>query len=69
MKMYMDNIVFKKGKYKGKTYKDVRINHTEYFVFLITQPAGNVCDYFDFIGYCMNYIKSEEIGNSIESNT
>ena len=36
-------------KYKGKTYKDVRINHTEYFIYLITQPAGNVYEYLDFI--------------------
>ncbi len=38
----MDNDLFNKGKHKGKTYKDVRINHTEYLIFLITQPAGNV---------------------------
>ena len=56
-----DNIIFQKGKHKGKSYKDVRINHTEYFVFLITQPAGNVYEYFDFITYCMNYIKAEII--------
>ena len=57
----MDNTVFKKGKHKGKTYKDVRINHTEYFIYLITQPAGNVVAYFDFIKYCMDYIRAEDI--------
>ena len=57
----MENTVFQKGKHKGKTFKDVRINHTEYFIFLITQPAGNVYDYFDFIKYCMEYIKAEDI--------
>lgn len=37
----LDNIIFKKGKYKGKTYKDVRINNIEYFLYLIMQPAGS----------------------------
>ena len=53
----MDDIVFEKGKHKGKTFKDVRINHIEYFIFLITQPAGNVVDYFDFMKYCMEYLR------------
>lgn len=57
----MDHTVFQKGKHQGKTFKDVRINHTEYFIFLITQPAGNVYDYFDFIKYCMEYIKAEDV--------
>ena len=57
----MEHAVFQKGKHKGKTFKDVRINHTEYFIFLITQPAGNVYDYFDFIKYCMEYIKAEDV--------
>lgn len=56
----MERTVFQKGKHKGKTFKDVRINNTEYFIFLITQPAGNVYDYFDFIKYCMEYIKAED---------
>jgi hypothetical protein len=56
----MENTVFNKGKHKGKTYKDVRINNTEYFVWLITQPAGNVYDYFNFIKYCMEYIRAED---------
>ena len=56
----MDYTVFKKGKHKGKTFKDVRINYTEYFIYLITQPAGNVYSYFDFIKYCMEYIKTED---------
>ena len=38
----MDNTLFYKGKQKGKTYKDVIINHTEYFIYLITQPGENV---------------------------
>ena len=56
----MENTIFKKGKHKGKTYKHVRINHTEYFIYLITQPAGNVYDYLDFIKYCMEYIKADD---------
>ena len=54
----MEHTVFQNGKHKGKTFKDVRINHTEYFIYLITQPAGNVYSYFDFIKYCMEYIKA-----------
>ena len=57
----MEHTLFQKGKHKGKTFKDVRINHTEYFIFLITQPAGNVYDYFDFIKYCMEYIKAQDV--------
>lgn len=56
----MDHTIFQKGKHKDKTFKDVRINHTEYFIFLITQPAGNVYEYLDFIKYCMEYIKAED---------
>ena len=51
----MEHTVFQNGKHKGKTF---RINHTEYFIYLITQPAGNVYSYFDFIKYCMEYIKA-----------
>ena len=57
----MDNTVFQTGKHIGKTFKDVRINHTEYFIYLITQPAGRVYNYFDFIKYCMEYIKAEDV--------
>jgi hypothetical protein len=60
----MENIKFTRGKYKGKSYKDVRINHPEYFVFLITQPAGNVFGHFDFIKYCMEYLTAiDDDGN------
>jgi hypothetical protein len=58
-KIKLDNCIFVDGKHKGKTYKDVRINHTEYFLFLIAQPAGSMYRYFDFIKYCMEYIKSD----------
>ena len=53
----MENFKFTRGKHKGKTFRDVRINHTEYFVFLITQPAGNVVHHFKFIKYCMGYLQ------------
>ena len=36
-KIKLDNCIFVDGKHKGKTYKDVRINHTEYLLFLIAQ--------------------------------
>lgn len=53
----MDNKVFVSGKYKGLTYNYVRVNHTDYFVWLISQPIGNVYNYLDFIEYCMRYTK------------
>ena len=52
----MENHKFTRGKYKDKTFLDVRINHPEYFIFLVTQPAGKVLMYFDFIKYCMEYL-------------
>lgn len=55
----MDDTVFQKGKYQGKTFKDVRINHTDYFMYLINQPSGNVVAYFDFIKYCMDYLRTD----------
>ena len=57
----MDDKIFQTGKHVGKKYSDVRINYSEYFLFLITQPAGNVYNYFDFIEYCMKYIKVKYI--------
>ncbi len=53
----MDNTLFDRGKYKNKTFKDVRINHTEYIIFLLNQPAGNVVHYFPFIKYCMDFLR------------
>ena len=52
----MENQKFTRGKHKDKIFLDVRINHPEYFIFLVTQPAGNVYYYFDFIKYCMEYL-------------
>ena len=37
----MDAETFKCGKHKGKTFRDVRINHTEYFVFLADKIPGS----------------------------
>ena len=56
----MENNTFKSGKYIGKTYKEVRINHPEYFIYLITQPVCNVYDCIDFIKYCMGYLTRED---------
>ena len=55
----MDNYVFDRGKHKGKSFKDVRINHTEYIIFLFSQPSGNVVHYFPFIKYCMDFLRLE----------
>ncbi len=51
----MDSKIFTRGKYKGLTYNYVRINHTDYFVWLMGQPVCNIYNYLDFIKYCMSY--------------
>lgn len=56
----MDNTIFNRGKYKGKSYKYVRINDPSYFCWLLTQPVGNVYNYLDFIKYCMEYTKIKD---------
>jgi len=53
----MDDFLFTHGKYKGKTYKYVRINHTDYFIYLLSQPTGKVYKDFEFIQYCIDYLK------------
>lgn len=57
----MDDIVFTKGKYAGKTYKDVRINHTSYFFYLVGLPPTKVPYYQDFIQYCMSYLTADKL--------
>ena len=54
-----DNKIFNNGKYKNNTYKSIRINHPEYFMFLVNQPSGNVYEYYDFIKYCIYYLTIE----------
>ena len=54
----MDDFVFLHGKYKGKTYKFVRTN-TDYFIYLLSQPAGKVYNEFEFIKYCIDYLKTD----------
>ena len=49
---------FDTGKYKGKTYQHVRVNHPEYFLYLSAQSVGSVYRYLDFIKYCMEHLKS-----------
>ena len=55
----MDNFVFIGGMYKGKTYKYVRINHPDYFIHLLSKPAGKVYNEFEFIKYCIDYLKTD----------
>ncbi len=57
----MDNYVFAQGVHNGKTYRDVRINHTGYFIFLASQPTRKMYNYIDFIAYCMRYLRAEEV--------
>ena len=52
-----DNTIMKKGKYKGKTYKEIRIYNTDYLVWLLSQQSGVVYEYADFIKYCMDFLK------------
>jgi len=56
----MDNTIFTTGKHKDKTYRDVRINTPEYFMYLVTQCAGNVYQHFGFITYCMEFLALED---------
>jgi hypothetical protein len=56
----MDNLVFTTGVHTGKTYRDVRINHTGYFIFLASQPACKMGNFINFIAYCMRYLRAEE---------
>ena len=51
----MDSKIFTRGKYKGLTYNYVRVNHTDYFVWLVGQPVCNIYNHLDFIKYCMSY--------------
>ena len=55
----MDQKVFTKGKYQGKTYKEIRINHTSYFFYLVGLPPTKVPDYQEFIQYCMGYLRAD----------
>jgi hypothetical protein len=55
----MDNFVFLHGRYKGKTYKYVRTNHIDYFIYLLSKPAGKVYNEFEFIKYCIDYLKTD----------
>ena len=53
--------MFKTGKHAGKNYRDIRINHPEYFMYLVTQPAGTVYEHFGFIKYCIEFLTIEDI--------
>ena len=57
----MDAEIFKCGKHMGKTFRDVRINHTEYFLFLADKIPGSeevpAYTHFKFIEYCMGYLR------------
>lgn len=55
------NTKFEKGKYTGKTYKYVRENDPKYFLYLSTQPLGTVFEYYHFVRYCLEFLKTEEL--------
>lgn len=54
-----DKTIFTQGKYKGKTWKEVRIKYPDYLLCLATQPLGNTINHFDFITYCMDVLRFE----------
>ena len=49
-----DTRTFQTGKHKGKPYIVVCLNHPEYFLWLVAQPAGTVVRYFDYIRFCLD---------------
>lgn len=55
----MDDCLFTHGRFRGRTYKYVRINHTDLFIHLLSQPAGTVYKNFEFIKYCIDYLKTD----------
>jgi len=55
----MDSTVFTKGVFKGKTYRDVRMNNIDFVLRLFSQEAGVVHDYFDFMEYCIKVLQSD----------
>ena len=48
---------FKCGKYQGKSFSYVRKKHPQYFIWLVSQPAGTVWKHFDFIRYCLDVMR------------
>tara|TARA_B100000963_G_C22594413_1_gene657156 strand:- start:1258 stop:1623 length:366 start_codon:yes stop_codon:yes gene_type:complete len=62
----MENEVFSTGKYEGKTFKFVRINHTDYFTWIVTQPTIKIASYvgahelIDFVKYSLEFLKHEQ---------
>ncbi len=58
---YMDKQVFTNGKHQGLTYKEVRINHTDFFISLMNQSYANISQYHDFIQYCIEFMKIDFI--------
>ena len=56
----MDNVVFTCSHHAGKTYRDVRVNNTEWFIYLASEGThADRINHKDFIEYCMRYIRFE----------
>lgn len=56
----MDDTIMDRGKWKGKTYKYIRIHDPLYVFFLVSQPAAKVVPYFKFIEYCIDILKMDD---------
>ena len=57
----IEKYYFLKGKYAGKSYEEVRTLYPDYFLYLVSQPAYNVLEYFEFIEYCMEFLSAKEV--------
>jgi len=56
----MDDTIMDRGKWKGKTYKYIRIHDPLYVFYLVSQPTVKVVPYFKFIEYCMDILKMDD---------
>jgi hypothetical protein len=64
----MDDTIMEKGKWKGKTYKYIRVHDPSYVLYLVAQPAGTVISYFEFIQYCMCILKTDDTTTVTDSS-
>lgn len=70
----MADTKFMSGKYEGKTWEYVRVNHPDYFAWMYNQPVYIVRRYLGFIAYCLSFkedggkkeiVENEEVTESI----
>ena len=59
----MDDQEFTFGKYKGKTFYEVRTCHPDYFLWIVT--LKNQFRFAEFIFYCKKFLTA---GNRLDEN-